>query len=125
MATRLSESFNKTALRLVTKFGKQYAFRRETYGPKDPQKPTQPGPITIEDFICQAAVVNFETKQIDSIQVLRGDLKVIVAQTDTMPEEFLPGDFFIDGTKKYNIIPPVQLLAVNGITVAQILQVRR
>lgn len=125
METRLSRSFSRTALRLVNVFGKDYIFRRETEGAKDPDKPTLPGPITIEDFILKAAVTNFETEQIDGTQVLRGDLKVIVAQTDNMPEEFLPGDFFIDGTKRYNIIPPVKIVSVNGITVAQVLQVRR
>lgn len=125
MATRLSKSFARTALRLVNVFGKDYVIRRETQGAKDPDKPTLPGPVTIEDFILKAAITNFETEQIDGTQVLRGDLKVVVAQTDALPEEFLPGDFFIDGAKRYNIIPPVKILSVNGITVAQVLQVRR
>lgn len=126
MATQLSESFRKMAVDMVNVFGKSgYAIRRETKGPKDPNKPTDPGPVQTEDFICSAAVTDYDIKQIDGVQVLRGDQQVILAITEGLLEDIRPGDLFVDGDKVWNIIPPVSPVEVNGARVVYILQVRR
>lgn len=126
MATPLSEAFRTMAVDMVGVFGKSgYVIRRETKGPKDPQKPTDPGPIQTEDYICRAAVVDYDITQIDGIQVMRGDQQVIVAVTEDLLDEIKPGDLFVDGAKVWNIIPPLSPIEVNGERVAYVLQVRR
>lgn len=124
--TQLSESFRRTALSLVNRFGKDgYIIRREVRGERDPEHPTRPVKYDVVDFECKAAISAYEEKQIDGIQVLRNDRQVVVAWSEGLPEDLHPGDKFVDGDIEYKIVPNQQPLFVNGILVAYILQVRR
>ena len=124
--TQLSESFRRTALALVNRFGKDgYIIRREVRGTPDPEHPTRPVKNEVVDFVCKAAISAYEEKQIDGIQVLRNDRQVVVAWTEGLPEDLKPGDKFVDGDIEYKIVPNEQPLFVNGILVAYILQLRR
>lgn len=132
MATRLSKSFNKTALRLVELFGKDgYYIRREERGEVDPDKPTRVPDMVVRNYPCKAAVTTYEDKQIDGIQVMRNDMQVVVAWTEDLPTDIRSGDMFVDSNEDpdeeivYKIVPNGQPLKVNGVLVAYILQVRR
>lgn len=124
--TQLSQSFASMALQLVELFGKEgYNIRRITQGDSNPATPTKPGEETVENFGCKAAITDFKIKEIDGTVVLQGDKQVVIAVTDTLPDEILEGDVFVDGDITWNIVTPVNPLEVNGIKVAYILQVRK
>ena len=126
MATRLSSNFRRIALRLVEKFGKDgYFIRREVRDDPDLAFPTRPAKIEIVDYPCKAALASYEERQIDGVQVLRSDRMAIVAWTEGLPEDIIPGDMFVDGDTVYKIVPNEQPLAVNGELVAYILQIRK
>ena len=123
--TQLSNSFASMALQLVELFGKDgYAIRRITPGESDPATPTKPGAETIVDYVCKAAITDFKIKEIDGTVVLQGDKQVIIAVTDTLPDQIIEGDVFVDGDITWNIVTPVNPVEVNGIKVVYILQVR-
>lgn len=124
--TQLSDTFRKLAVRLVKRFGKDgYVIRRYIELAMDPEHPTEPSDIEVLEFGANAVITEYKTEQIDGVQVLRGDKQVIVAWTETLPKQILPGDFFVDGEEIYNIIPPVEVIGVNGVDVAYVLQVRK
>lgn len=124
--TQLSDTFRKLAVRLVKRFGKDgYVIRRYIELAMDPEHPTEPSDIEVLEFGANAVVTEYKTEQIDGVQVLRGDKQVIVAWTETLPKQILPGDLFVDGEEIYNIIPPVEVIGVNGVDVAYVLQVRK
>lgn len=124
--TQLSDTFRKLAVRLVARFGKDgYVIRRYIELAMDPEHPTEPSDIEVLEFGANAVITEYKTEQIDGVQVLRGDKQVIVAWTETLPKQILPGDLFVDGEEIYNIIPPVEVIGVNGMDVAYVLQVRK
>lgn len=124
--TQLSDTFRKLAVRLVKRFGKDgYVIRRYIELKMDPEHPTEPSDIEVLEFGANAVITEYKTEQIDGVQVLRGDKQVIVAWTETLPKQILPGDLFVDGEEIYNIIPPVEVIGVNGVDVAYVLQVRK
>lgn len=124
--TQLSDTFRKLAVRLVKRFGKDgYVIRRYIELAMDPEHPTEPSDIEVLEFGANAVITEYKTEQIDGVQVLRGDKQVIVAWTETLPKQILPGDLFVDGEEIYNIIPPVEVIGVNGVDVAYVLQVRK
>lgn len=126
MATRLSSNFRRIALRLVERFGKDgYYIRREVRDEPDAEHPTRPVKVETVDYPCKAALAQYEERQIDGIQVLRSDRMAVVAWTEGLPEDIIPGDMFVDGEVVYKIVPNEQPLAVNGELVAYILQIRK
>lgn len=124
--TQLSIAFSTMALRLVELFGKDgYIIRRKVLDESEEVTPTKPGVVTITDYVCKAAITDFKVEEIDGTNVLRGDKQVVVAVTNTLPEQIIPGDYFVDfDNTEWTIVPKAQPLEVNGIKVAYIIQVR-
>lgn len=124
--TQLSAAFSTMALQLVSLFGKEgYIIRRKSFAESDPITPTKPGAEVVTDYICKAAITDFKLDEIDGTNVLRGDKQVVLAITDALPSQIIPGDYFVDFENiEWTIVPKAQPLEVNGIKVAYILQVR-
>lgn len=124
--TQLSESFRKTAIRLINRFGKDgYTIRRNVEAESLPETPTVPGEVETQEYPIKAVFVDYTTEQIDGVQVLRGDRQVIMAHAQDIPDGVLPGDLFVDGETVYSVVPPMQIVGVNGVDVVCIIQVRK
>lgn len=104
-----------TATRLLTRFGQSGTLHRvTTSGGADPT-------VTEADETITAAVMSYDTAEIDGVTILRNDLRVIVAKLDTEPS-----------TKDFVTVNGIRM-AIKGVTtlspansaVYHVLQARR
>jgi hypothetical protein len=110
-----------TANRLIERYGKLGAVRREgeATGPVYDPTPGEP-----DDHPARFAIVEFEADEIDGTRILSTDKKALVAP-GTLPIDILPSDLLVEADETvWNIVPPVGKLRPATTTLLYTLQVR-
>jgi len=110
----------KTALDLITRFGKTQTIQRQSVTTQT--NPWEPPTTSDVSYPCVAAVTSYSSREIDGVNILATDRKAVVAATGL---EIVPTskDLLILDDTIYTI-ESVKLIKPADVTIAYILQVR-
>ena len=108
-----------TAARLLADKGQIISFSRQTGGTFDPVLGAESG-ASATAFTGNGAAFNYMNAEIDGTVVRRGDVRLIVESTDTVPEQ---GDTCTVDSAVYRVMM-VEPIAPAGITVINKVQLR-